>query len=86
MKNDLTGGDDHRPDGGVELKPVQEVDVGDGGGQGEHGVSPHDLLLHQVAHATGGAVGPTRDILRLPPSMQVTVQYMATTPYLPPLY
>ncbi len=49
----------------MELEPVEEVDVGDGCGQGEHGVSPHDLCRQHLAGATaatvvavGGAVAP----------------------------
>jgi hypothetical protein len=45
----------------VELEPVEEVDVGDGCGQREHGVCPHDLCrqhLAGAAAAVGGAVVP----------------------------
>ncbi len=41
----------------MELEPVEEVDVGDGCGQGEHGVGPHDLCRQHLAGAAAAAVG-----------------------------
>ncbi len=39
----------------MELEPVEEVDVGDGRGEGEHGVGPHDLCRQHLAGAAAAA-------------------------------